>query len=241
VKGVDFWGYTADKNLDILKSFQISEDRFVKFPNAMPIDHKDYPVARKELGIAEDAVVYTFVARGIRSKGWEVAILAFIKLRNENPDFPLHLLMCGDGEEATRCEILYGNDQDITFLGYQPRINGLYRISDCAIVPTRFKGESYPLILIQAMQEGLPIIATDIGEIKNIIIDPNGEAAGILVENTEDTIKFIDDFEKAMCKILDSSTRSHFQQSAIKMGKKHNMQIVADQYIDLYRKMTRSI
>ena len=163
---MDYWGYTTDKNLDILKIFQISEDKFVKFSNAMPVDNENFPMSRKELGIAEDAVVFTFVARGIKSKGWEVAILAFIQLRNENPDFPMHLLLCGDGEEATRCEALYGDDRDITFLGFQPRINGLYRISDCAVVPTRFKGESYPLIIIQAMQEGLPIIATDIGEIK---------------------------------------------------------------------------
>jgi glycosyltransferase involved in cell wall biosynthesis len=241
VKSVDCWVYTADKNLDILQSFQISKDRFIKFPNAMPVDNEDFPLSREELGIADDAVVFTFVARGIRSKGWEVAILAFIQLRNENPDVPMHLLLCGDGEETKRCENQYGNNPDITFLGYQSRINGLYRISDCAIVPTRFKGESYPLILIQAMQEGLPIIATDTGEIKNIIIGDNEEAAGILVENTEDTIKFINDFEKAMHKMLDASTRSRFQQSAIKMGEKHNIQNVADQYIDFYRKMTGSI
>ena len=240
VKGVDYWGYTADKNLDILQqNFQIPQYKFVKFSNAMPVDPEDFPMQRKELGITEDAVVFTFVARGIRSKGWEVAILAFIQLRNENPNVPMHLLLCGDGEETTRCENQYGNDTDITFLGYQSRINGLYRISDCAIVPTRFKGKSYPSILIQAMQEGLPIIATDIGEIKNMMAGSN-EEAGILVENTDDTTKFINSFQKAMRQMLNPRTRENFQKAALNIGEKHDMQNVANQYLDFYKKMTRS-
>ena len=39
-------------------------------------------------------------------------------------------------------DALHAGDPDITFLGYQPRIHGLYRLSDVAIVPTRFEGES---------------------------------------------------------------------------------------------------
>ena len=60
---------------------------------------------------------------------------------------------------------LHGDNADVTFLGYQSHIHGALRMSDVAILPTRFAGESFPLSIIQALQVGKPVISTSIGQI----------------------------------------------------------------------------
>ena len=191
VKGVSHWVYTAEKNLETFRSLPLKSGMFSKLGNAMPIDPRPFERTRKELSISDDAVVFTLVARGIEKKGWEESLLAFTRLRYENPEQKMRLLLCGEGEVTSRLAQSYSADPDITFLGYQTRINGLYRISDCAIVPTRFAGESFPLCIIQAMQVGTPVIATKIGEIECMITRPTG-LAGILIEPTDDTDKFVE-------------------------------------------------
>src|SRR5579859_3886786 len=173
-KSVDHFVYTADKNLLQLKDQGIAPDRFTKMANAMPVDPLPFPQTREEMGIAEDALIFTLVARGIKRKGWRTAIEAFRKVRERNPSRAMHLCLVGEGDEPDRHRKLFDDDAGISFLGYQARIHGLYRISDVAIVPTRFAGESYPLCIIQALQVGTPVIASDVGEIGNMLVNQAG-------------------------------------------------------------------
>jgi glycosyltransferase involved in cell wall biosynthesis/SAM-dependent methyltransferase len=234
IKGVSQWVYLAEKNLEVFKSIPLNWDRFVKLANAMPIDPRPFPQTRDDLGIPKDAVVFTLVARGIKQKGWEESILAFVRLRDENPRRKLHLLLCGEGEEPSRLAQRYAKDANITFLGYQSRISGLYRISDCAIVPTRFTGESFPLCIIQAMQVGTPIIATKIGEIEEMIARP-GRVAGLLIENDHNNDTFTNALKIAMQAMLEDSLRRDFAAAAKLNGSVYDIRILADQYYALYR------
>jgi glycosyltransferase involved in cell wall biosynthesis len=153
---VDHFVYTADKNLLALANLGIAEDRFTKLANAMPVDPEPYPKSRDEMGIADNAVIFTLVARGIIRKGWRAAVKAFGQIRDRHPDQPMHLCLVGEGDVPDRLKKKHGDDPDISFLGYQSRINGLYRLSDVAIVPTRFSGESYPLCIIRHSRSALP-------------------------------------------------------------------------------------
>jgi glycosyltransferase involved in cell wall biosynthesis len=230
---VSHFVYTADKNLAPFRALPLSEKIFTKMGNAMPDDPRPFPKTRQELGIAEDAVVFTLVARGIKRKGWRAAIAAFQGLREAHPGRNMHLLLCGEGEEADRQSALHGADPDITFLGYQSRIHGLYRLSDVAIVPTRFAGESFPFCIIEALQTGTPVIATRIGEIGSMLDGPEG-AAGILIEYQRDTDLFIGSLQEAMTTMLDASERAKFARVAKKKGEAYSMDKVARDYAALY-------
>lgn len=230
---VSHWVYTADKNLEPLKSFNIPAEKCTKLANGMPDDPRPFPQTRAELGIAEDEVVFTFVARGIKRKGWRVLIDAFRQLRASHPDTVTHLLLCGDGPETELHRERIGPDSHITFLGYQSCINGLYRISDCAVIPTRYMGESAPLCVIQAMQEGIPVIATRTGEIPNMISDGH-ETAGLMLDLDRDTPRFTEHLMQSMAKMLSSTTRESFGKASRRLGKRFGIDNLTREHSELY-------
>lgn len=236
-QSVDHFVYTADKNLLPLEGQGIASDRFTKMANAMPIDPLPYPQTRAEMGIAEDAIVFSLVARGIKRKGWRTAIEAFCLIRKRNPRQPMHLCLVGEGDEPDRHQKKYGNDPDISFLGYQSRIHGLYRMSDVAIVPTRFAGESYPLCIIQSLQVGTPVIASDVGEIGNMLENEGGMRGGIIVKAVRDTDQFIAAFTKAMESILDDRLREELGRNAQELGSRYDMGPLVDIYGNLYARI----
>ncbi len=232
---VDQWVYTADRNLVPLAG-AVPPERLVKLPNGMPADHRPFCKDRAQLGIAEDAVVFAFVARGVPEKGWDIVGDAFAQFR-DSADVSVHLVLCGTGEEAERAERRWGADPDMSFMGFQAEINGLYRLSDCALVPTRFHGESFPLCVIQALQEGTPVIATDIGEIASMVTDDRGQVAGLMVpiEDADDT--FITSLVQAMTAMLDEQVRTKAADVARERRSLFDISSVAADYAVLYERL----
>lgn len=230
--------FMTDKNLEPFRELHLSKSLFTRLGNARPYDFRPFPKTRQDLGVAEGAVVFTLVARGIQRKGWRAAIAAFQGLRESHPERPMHLLLAGAGEEADRQRGLHGADPGITFLGYQARIHGLYRLSDVAIVPTRFSGESFPLCLIEALQTGTPAIATRIGEIASMIEAPGG-AAGILIEYQRDTNAFTKSLQEAMAAMLATPERERYARAARQTGKTYSMEAVARDYAAIYDRLLR--
>lgn len=232
---VNHFVYTADKNLAPLAPLKLADSKTSKLANSMPIDPAPFEMTRAEMGIAEDAVVFTLVARGVLRKGWRASILAFLEVRRRNPGRPMHLLLCGTGEEPDRLKAIYGDDPDITFLGYQSRMHGLYRLTDVAVVPTRFAGESFPLCIIQALQVGAPVISSRMGEIPNMLTDAEQNVAGRLIDVVRDTDTFIGYLADAMNELLDSRKRAEAMSIALNLGKTYDMDKLVELYGDLYR------
>jgi len=232
---MDGLAYLADKNLEPFAQAGVGLGKFTKLPNAMPLDPLPFPHTREKLGIAPDTVVFTLVARGIQRKGWRAAIGAFKRLRTRRPDVAMHLLLAGQGDMASEQEAIHGSDPDITFLGYQRRIAGLYRLSDCAVVPTRFQGESFPLCIIEAFQAGTPVVATDIGEIATMLAPAGKAPGGILVEQIRDTEAYIAAVSEAMEQMLDPARRAWLAGNASVLGEDYRMDEIALRYRDIYR------
>ena len=233
VQSVDLFVYTADKNLVPLVRNGVRPEQLIKMSNAMPIDRTPFPQSRSEMGIAEDAIVFTLVARGIKEKGWSTAINALKAVQRRNPGRPMHLCLVGEGDEPDRLQPLYADDSSISFLGFQLRIHGLYRMSDVAIVPTRFAGESYPLCIIQALQASIPVIATNVGEIASML-EVDGVAGGLLVESTQSDTEFDARFSDAMHELMFDERRRELAHSAGLLAKAYDMDAFIDQYAALY-------
>ncbi len=236
VSHVDLFIYTADKNLAPLLRHHVRPEQLVKLANAMPIDQVDFPQTREELGIAEDAVVFTLVARGIKEKGWATAIDSFKAVQRRNPNRTMHLCLVGEGDEPERLEPLYAEDASISFLGFQLRIHGLYRMTDVAIVPTRFAGESYPLCVIQALQAAVPVIATDIGEIASML-QSSIAIGGLVVANSVLDEQFEMRFADAMDQLMEDERREQLSLGAGVLGGSYDMSQLTGQYVALYEKV----
>ncbi|WP_318284676.1 glycosyltransferase family 4 protein [Bradyrhizobium lupini] len=232
-KKIDKFAYTADRNLKPFDNLQIGREKFVKVKNAMPVDEVAFPRSRSQLGIAENAVVFSLVARGAEGKGWVEAVKAYRLLRERRPDVPMAMLMVGEGPATDEAKRL-ASDPTIHFLGFVKEIYGLYRISDVALIPTRFHGESYPLCLIQALQVGVPCVSTDVGEIK-AMSEIDGQPAGIILANDNDDGRFVTALTAAMEKILEQDIRDGFRKIAERLGTTYDIDVLADDYLNQYR------
>jgi glycosyltransferase involved in cell wall biosynthesis len=161
------------------------------------------------------------------------AVKAYRLLRERRPDVPMAMLMVGEGPATDEAKRL-ASDPTIHFLGFVKEIYGLYRISDVALIPTRFHGESYPLCLIQALQVGVPCVSTDVGEIK-AMSEIDGQPAGIILANDNDDGRFVTALTAAMEKILEQDIRDGFRKIAERLGTTYDIDVLADDYLNQYR------
>ena len=232
---VSKWIYIADRNLESFENCALPSEKYEKFPNAMPIDTRTAQSSRASLGIQENDVVFAFAARGIPEKGWRVLVEAFLMMQSKLNIHDAHLIMMGEGPAQVEAKEVAANHPNIHFLGYESAVNGVFRYSDCLVLPTRFAGESYPLCLIQAIQEGLPCIATEVGEIKNMIQNDKGELAGILIDNNSDDQAFSTAIALALEQMYSSDIRKQHQAIVQEIAHKYDMHVLAERYVQLYQ------
>jgi glycosyltransferase involved in cell wall biosynthesis len=92
----------------------------------------------------------------------------------------VHLLLIGEGPEYDRLKSQTSHEF-VHFLGFRSNIRDYFATSDIGFLPSRFKGESAPLVLIDCLLSGKPVLASDIGEIRHMLDSVEG-LAGELVD-----------------------------------------------------------
>lgn len=108
---------------------------------------------------------------GLR-KGPDVAILAMAELRRRLGQSCPVLNIYGHGrDDAYMKEMatVLGLDGTVRFHGFQPDILAHCPSTDIFILSSR--SETAPLVLLEAMSRGMPIVATDVGEVPQMLPD----------------------------------------------------------------------
>jgi glycosyltransferase involved in cell wall biosynthesis/SAM-dependent methyltransferase len=175
---IDAFVYAAEKNLSPFSPEFRKRKHFQKIDNAL-IQGPIKPVSRTSLGVGENDFLLCLVSRAIRDKGWEEAIQAVV-WANERSVRRIHLLLIGDGPELERLKPDAKHDF-IHFLGFRSNIRDYYAAADMGFLPSRFRGESYPLVVIDCLHSGTPVLASNIGEISQMLWTQEG-VAGELFE-----------------------------------------------------------
>ena len=238
LRGVTHWVYLAEKNLAHLRGIPLAPSAMSKIGNAMPADPAPFPKTRQELGIGRKDFVFAIASRAIREKGWEPAIRALAEVQ-KTAARKLFLLLCGTGEDRDRLQALYGGNRQVIFLGFQTEIGGLYRMSDCALLPSRFQGESFPLSLIQAMQAGTPIVTTRIGDIP-AMTTMGKRSAGLLIAPVDDDDAFTAELRDAMVAMLDDDFRRRRAADAKAIAARYSMAKMAESYIAVFERQIKA-
>jgi len=134
--------------------------------------------AQNSLGLSTQTLYITFVGRLTQIKRPD----RLLDVANEckQRGLGLRFLVAGEGElfesskaRAERAQL------NITFLGWRSDIAQIFAASDIAILTS--DNEGIPLTLIQAAQAGLPIVATGVGSISDIVIS---ESTGYLTSKS---------------------------------------------------------
>jgi len=170
--------YVAEKNLQAIEAHGLLEHaRLQCIDNALEIEPFE-PVSRDSLGVPADAFVLTLVSRAMEEKGWSEAIEA-VGLAREKAERDIHLLLVGDGPEYDR---LQGKNLPayVHLEGFQRNVRGYFAAADIGFLPSRFRGESFPLVIIECLQSGVPFLATDLGEIARMLQGKDGMAGAVL-------------------------------------------------------------
>lgn len=170
---------------DTRRSHRIDAKRMHVVPNGVDVDlfrPGDRSALRAGFGLADGALLAT-VGRLNAEKGFDVAIEAFAAIATEHPTS--RLLVVGEGEERDALAALAaerGVESRVDFLGRrtQEEVAGLLAASDVFLFPTR-RDEAGPLVLPQAMAAGLPVVASRIGGITEVLEPGDGSRPGILV------------------------------------------------------------
>jgi glycosyltransferase involved in cell wall biosynthesis len=133
---------------------------------------------RAMLGVGQK-LVGIIVARIDSRKGHHTLLHSLQRLCASEPG-TVHVLIAGHGQERTRMEQLarsLGLDRDqVTFLGARTDIDDLLDAADFFVLPSDTEG--LPLSILEAMVHGLPIVASRVGGIPEIVDD---EQEGLLV------------------------------------------------------------
>jgi glycosyltransferase involved in cell wall biosynthesis len=158
--------YTAEKNLAPFVSLSYRENLLVKIGNALEASVIT-PANRSEFALSDTAFVLCLVSRAIPEKGWEEAIES-VKRAREISGVDIHLLLIGEGEEYNRLKPIV-TESFIHFCGFKSNIRDYFAMSDLGFLPSRFEGESFPLVIIDSLYANRPVLASNIGEISSML------------------------------------------------------------------------
>ncbi len=106
-------------------------------------------------------------ARFVVQKGHSALLYALSGIEQ-----PWQLTLAGDGPCKTEMEQLsrqLGIQDRVTLTGDTDRVDSLLASSDIFVLSSRY--ESLPLSIIEAMRAGLPVVATDVGGISELVTD----------------------------------------------------------------------
>ena len=229
------FAYIADKNLQpFIDRGMYSKGRFIKVNNGLMFDIPE-PISREKLNISDQAFVFCLVSRAIYAKGWLEAVAA-VKLANEKQNTKeIHLILVGEGEvyEAIKNNTL----PYVHVVGMQKNPKKYFATADMGLLPSYFEGESVPLVVIESLMCGKPVLATDIGLINEMIITPEGEKAGCLVPLHHGKLDVKELSEKMLEVVLDDEKYENMKKHTKTAVERFDIMNVANEYLAIYRKV----
>jgi glycosyltransferase involved in cell wall biosynthesis len=241
---VDRWLYLSAKNTTLLKKAGIPKQRFERSFNAVPpisSGHIERAEFRREHGIPESGFVAFLCSRAIPEKGWRLAIEA-IQLVRELGNRPVWLVLIGDGPVAAELRHAYGSLDWLIFLGHVDSPSRYFGCFDLGVFPSTFSGETFPLFVVECFQAGKPVVATDIGEIPNILGNEAMTRAGVLVSHDASRVDLVYAMAEAIAELLRNPARyERMRGNAIEASSRFSMTRLAQIHNVLFTKLVNQI
>jgi glycosyltransferase involved in cell wall biosynthesis len=135
-----------------------------------PADNVRVTALRSELGLVADEQVVLAVGRLSREKGHLVLLQALDVLRHAHPNGSFKAVIVGDGPERPALEAAVaklGLQFHVIFAGQQDDVLPYFHLADVMVLPSYSEGS--PLVLLEAMAARVPVVATSVGGVPEIV------------------------------------------------------------------------
>lgn len=246
IRGMPFWQgklHTCLVNIGIIQtlvtsSSRIKEDVILQgvHPNNIQVIYNSIKPFEVNKNIREESrtlfqasltdIFVITIGRLVYEKGHEFLIKAMSKVVDLNMNVKVYI--CGSGplyNDLNRQIKDLNLEENVKLIGYTENLTKLLASADIFVLPSRWEG--LPIALLEAMMAGLPIIATRVSGVEEVV---NDQIHGLLVP-TEDT----DALAQAILQLAES------QEQRIKMGfasrqhtlENYSISVMANQYIEL--------
>ena len=140
------------------------------FPNAIPPPSVTGPARLDALQVPPGTAVIGAVGRLYEEKGYDELIRAVALLKERGRQ--VRCLIAGIGPEEPCLRRMIGElgvVEEIRLIGHRDDVLGVVRALDVAVLPSRREGS--PLALMEYMALGMPIVATAVGGVPELIED----------------------------------------------------------------------
>ena len=167
------------------------------------------------------------IGRFSKQKNHEVLVKAFSIVVNRGHDVSLYLYGQGELEESIK-ELVKNlhMDKNIFFCGLTDDVYSVMESTDIFVLPSLFEG--MPMTLIEAMGTGMPILASNVGGIPDMI---ENEKSGLLCEPT------VEQVAAGLEKLISSEEdRKLYGQNAVIGSEKFSADMMAKDYYEIYLK-----
>lgn len=229
--------FTKNKLLKIYASFKNNKIYVVPFGITLKSAFKNN-LERKENRV----IRILFAGRLIERKGVHILIRAFKKISETLPDSIL--IIAGDGPWREKLEDLtqkLGLGERVKFKGHlsAEKLEEEYKKADVFVLPSihDVKGDTETLgvVLIEAMEFGIPVVATSVGGIPDIVKDGYN---GLLVPEKDP-----DALADAIIKLIkNKDLREKFVKNAKKyIREKFSWDVIIEKLTQIYADLTKKV
>jgi UDP-glucose:(heptosyl)LPS alpha-1,3-glucosyltransferase len=164
---------------EVREHFPQLADRVVTIHNGVDIETfapgahaEDARALRRELSIAEDRLVAAFVGGEWGRKGLEPLIRGLALA----PEWDVVIAGSGDKRRYQELADTLGVGQAVHWIGVTRNVPAVYELADVFVFPSNY--EAFPLVALEAAASGLPLLATPVSGVRELIQDGR---AGFLI------------------------------------------------------------
>ena len=186
------------------------------------------PADRAELaaewGVPPERALVLTVGRLVAVKNHELAIRAMAELEDAS------LAVVGEGpllDELRQAARDAGVEERIVFAGLRPDARQLIGAADAVVLPSRAEG--LPLVALEALAAGTPLVATAVRGVRELVSD--GTA---LLVPPDDPSALAAELRRAL---TDSELAERLGRAGRELAARHSEQAMVAAYLDLYERL----
>ena len=148
------------------QSFRVLSDIFESDRRVITVEERRQ--RRRERGVTDNEIVLANIARFYPEKAQDALLHSFREISARHPEARLWFLGVGPLEQdLRRLSTALGLDDRVSFLGFVEDVPGILPLIDIQVHPSHNEGVA--LAVSGGMAAGLPIVASDVGGLREVL------------------------------------------------------------------------